>query len=259
VAKKAKRMSRKELRQPDEFEVMLQKSWERLEKYWKPIGYGLGAMVLVGAVASIASSSMESSQQETAAAFAAALAPLTAPLGEAPDPATGAQADSRERFPDRAAAVAAASGRLEVFLTDHGDADQAAAAGWLRAAVAGSDVATLQAWIDANPDTSLELSALLAIGDAHARAGDKAKAAEAYRTVAGRTNGFAKAMALMAVGDLDNPLAIDGGDAAAAKAAYEEAQQVIGPRPARNPLDVFASFSEPFLYAELENKLALLD
>ena len=63
----------------------------------------------------------------------------------------------------------------------------------------------------------------------------------------------------MAMGDLVNPLVAKPGDAAKAREHYEAAKKALGPKPAVSADDVFASFSEPYLYSELDNKLALLD
>lgn len=257
MAKKQKRMSRKELRKPDEFELWLKGVWERLEKYWKLMVGGLAAFAVVGIVGSLVSSSMESSRQDQAFAFARAIAPITAPLGEAPDN-PNAVADDRERFSDREAALTEAKKRLDAFLGEHSDTRFSPAAEWLRAAVDGKDAVALEAWIAAHQDNPLSVSGWLAVGDAHARAGATDKARQAYRKAADAGDGFGKAIALMAIGDLSNPLAVAGGDAGAAKAAYEEAKKVVGERPPKDPLDIFATFSEPFIYAELDNKLALL-
>ena len=63
----------------------------------------------------------------------------------------------------------------------------------------------------------------------------------------------------MSLGDLVNPLVSAKGDAAKARGHYEEAKKALGPKPPVAADDVFASFSEPYLYSELDNKLALLD
>ena len=66
-------------------------------------------------------------------------------------------------------------------------------------------------------------------------------------------------MAWMAVGDLQNPLALtSGGDSGLARKAYEQATQALGPRAAAAPGDLYASLSAPYLYAELDARLALL-
>ena len=62
----------------------------------------------------------------------------------------------------------------------------------------------------------------------------------------------------MAMGDMQNPLSAADGDLTKARAAYEEASKALGVRPETPPGDIYAALSEPYLYAEIENRLALL-
>lgn len=104
-----------------------------------------------------------------------------------------------------------------------------------------------------------QVTALMALGGQQAASGDVSKASATYQRVADSTNGATKALALMALGDLVNPLVVSPGDAGKAREHYAKAKEALGAKPAVSADDVFASFSEPYLYSELDNKLALLD
>ncbi len=100
----------------------------------------------------------------------------------------------------------------------------------------------------------------MAIAQAKERAGDREGAKAAYTKVTELGTGLMRGLALLAIGDLDNPLAHDGGDAAAAKEAYTRAKAELPPRPAATPGDLLgAAFGTPYTHAEIESRLALLN
>jgi len=261
VAKKQKRMTRQELREPDKVEQVLSKWWVRLEQYWKMLVAGCLGILVAGAATSVYKEQAKASSAEVANAVAEAVYPLTAPVGEA-DPNAPDYAKAFERFPDAAAARAAGDGRLSAFLSAHGQADIAGAVGILQASISDDPTAamgTLEAAANDPKQTPFQPTALMALGRRQAAAGDVAKATQTYQALAEKTSGATRALALMAIGDLSNPLVTSPGDAAKARESYMKAREALGPKPAVSVDDVFASFSEPYLYSELDNKLALLD
>ena len=261
MAKKQKRMSRKELRQPDQVQVALSGWWDRLEQHWRLLVAGGLALLVAGIGSSVYKRSAVADAQSRAEMLRSALDPLTAPLGEieadAPD-----YVKSIERFDDRAAARAAALERLNTVSADANEsvtgiktlltgvltpADDANGAAALKDAAADAALAPLHTGIQ------------FALAQRQAGAGDLDAAMETYKALASQSTGMTKAMALMAQGDLKNPLVVDGGDGAQAKTLYESAQAALGPRPKTDPNDIFATLSEPYIYGALERKLALLD
>lgn len=265
MAKKPKRMTRKELREPDEVQVALKGLWDWLERHWRLLaGAGL-AVLAVGAATTVMGSMAEDASFEQADALRDALAPLTAPVGD-PPPGAAAQADGNvTRYPDRAAAVSTAIERLDGYVASQPDAPGVNVAKILPSTLraTGSDPAAaaqeIAAWLAANPGHLLEQSAMHALAEAHARAGSRSEALAAYQDLANRSSGLIRAIALMAVGDLQNPLAHPDGDHAKALTAYKEAQAALGPRPPRDAADIFAALSEPYIYAEMDSRLALLE
>ena len=99
----------------------------------------------------------------------------------------------------------------------------------------------------------------MALARRQAAAGDAATAAQTYQRLVDASHGATRAFAFMAMGDLVNPLITSPGDTAQARDYYTKAKKALGPKVKAADDDVFASFSEPYLYSELDNKLALLD
>lgn len=258
MAKRPKRMSKKELQQPDEVQVALKGLWDGLEKYWRYLVAGAAALVVLGGIGTLVASLQESSRQETADELSKALAPLASPIGEPPaDPA--ALPAGTETFESIEAARKAASERLAAFLAEHEGGDVAKAATFLRSALDPAGVAALEGFLAEEPDHVLAPAGWMAIAEAKAKAGERDAALATYRKVADAATGTLKAMALLAAGDLQNPLAVEGGNAAEAKKAYEEAKAALLPRPEASPGDLLgAAFGEPYAYAEIGKRLALL-
>jgi len=261
VAKKQKRMTRQELKQPDKVEVVLSGWWVRLEQYWKILAAGCVGILIAGAATSMFKDQSNARQAGVDDAFEAALYPLTAPTGDE-DPSAPDYAKVFERFADPTAARAAGVDRIQAFLSAHPESDTAGATRILHASIQADDAAAIAALDSAANDPSqsrLQATALMALGRRHAAAGDAARAVETYQRLADSTKGATRALALMAMGDLSNPLVSAPGDAAKARDHYTKAREALGARPPIAADDVFASFSEPYLYSELDNKLALLD
>lgn len=261
MAKKQKRMSRQELKQPDKVEQVLSGWWGRLEQYWKILAAGCVGILIAGAATSAYKEQANSQQADVANALEVALYPLTAPTGEQ-DPSAPDYAKVFERFADPAAARGAGVERMAAFLSTHGESDMAAGTRILHASLLAEDAAaitTLDAAVNDPSQAHFHATALMALGRRHAAAGDETKAVATYQRLADSSQGATRALAHMAMGDLSNPLVKAPGDAAKAREHYTKAQEALGTRPPVSPDDVFASFSEPYLYSELDNKLALLD
>jgi uncharacterized protein YidB (DUF937 family) len=262
VAKKMKRMTKEELRQPDEVQIKLQGLWNWLEAHWRLCVYGAGALVAVGLGSTVMDGQALSAAHAEADALADAVAPLTAPIGEA---IPGAEIDPDQvRYETRALAVEAAHASIQGYVATNPEALSAEALGVLAPAIAAQagDAAgaasALTTWVGAHPNSSLQASALHALAEARAGSGDRAGALEAYRQLAAMSQGAIKALAFMAMGDLQNPISVADGDRTKARIAYEEATQALGHRPELPPGDIYAAISEPYLYAEIENRLSLL-
>ncbi len=144
----------------------------------------------------------------------------------------------------------------------HGDAQVAGAARVLKASLDAGDAGSTDVLKAATDDADLapfSATALMALGRRLVAAGQADKAAEAYQRVADMSQGAARAMALAAMGDLVNPLVAAPGDPTKARELYTAAKAALGPKPPSAPGDVFAALQQPYLYSELDNKLALLD
>ncbi len=265
MAKIKKRMSKKELQAPDQVEVALNKTWDNLVTYRKWIIGGIAVFVVGGVSWAILHNMRASAKAEAALAVRDAMAPLTAFVDA---PAEGADAPEPKPirglqvFPSEAAATTEAAKRLDAFLAAHPDMDAAQVVSltraevWLRQGDAARAAKDLQAWLAQHAESPLVPAALQALAQAQLAAGKRDEARKTLTDLAAKTTGPAKALALTTLGDLDNPLVAPGGDAAKARASYEEAQKALGPKPqGDNP---FVAMSAPYLYQELDNKLALL-
>lgn len=262
MAKQPKRMSRKELKRPDEVEVALKGMWGFIERHWRVMVGAAVALLVIGAATSIFGRMQKSDQESEAAALQKALVPLASPIGEEA-PAAQKIAD-QEVFPTAAAARKASSERLTAFVAEHPDALKSNGIALLQASLGAdgtaADPAALQKWLADNEKSSLVPVARFQLGQSQERAGQKSEALASYRAVADGSEGIVKAMALMAIGDLNNPMAGGTADANAAREAYTAAREALGPRPQANPDDILAlSLGQPYIFAELQTKLALLE
>ena len=260
MAKKQKRMTLEELRRPDDIQVALKGMWDWIENNWRLMVAVAAVMVVGGGVSTIMGDMARDESHKTADAVVQAMKPLTAPVGDTPAAAPATDVDE-ERFQDRSAALTEAQNRLATFAKDNPDHEGAAALELLSITLAtGDDTGEkLRQWLGANDTSNLSETALHALAEAQHRAGDTAAAIATYTQLAERSKGGLKAMAWMAIGDLQNPMTLPtGGDPSMARKAYEQATKALGPRAAAAPGDLFASLSEPYLYAELDARLALL-
>jgi predicted negative regulator of RcsB-dependent stress response len=269
VAKTKKRMSKKELRAPDRFEESLDRAWKRVEPHGKTIAIALVLALVVAVGLAIVGWMRGEAKQEIANAQRVALAPMTVPIvtpedAPAADPEQPRPAPRGEIYASRKDALEAAQDRLAKFLSASGDADGVAAMKFAEAITKiplgkAADAATaLEAWLAANPDTPLTTSALDHLALAQVAAGQLDKARATYAKLAEQASGLGRAMALTALGDLSNPLIVTGGDPAAARTHYEAAKKALGPKPEAGADLIAMVIEQPYLYAELDTKLAAL-
>jgi hypothetical protein len=255
-------MTKEELRAPDEVQMKLQGLWTWIENYWRHLAISAAVLVVGGGVVTVMDDNSQVDVYADADALSEALAPLSAPVGDAP---AGVAADADEvRYENRAAALTAANTAIDAYVSARPNSKASGALSALAPAVAAQAgdpkgaAQKLAEWVTANPNSSLQASALHALAEARAASDDIAGALEAYRTLAAQSSGSLKALAFMAMGDLQNPLSAKDGDVTKARTAYEEASKALGPRPKTPPGDIYAALTEPYLYAEIENRLALL-
>ena len=264
MAKKPKRMTRKELRAPDPIEVRLQEMWDKMIAFRK-ILLGL-LVVLVGGGGALAlwNSAQASSRDEASEDLRTAMAPFVAPRGDAPE---GEEAPKRptvedERFADEAAALKAAASRLEPLVDKYGAGSAASLAlgnARLQAGESKAAADSFSAWRGAMPGTSLDAAVLGRLANAQARAGDKAAAMASLDALVAESSGMPKVMALMAKGDLDNPMWHEAGSADAARAAYKAAREELGTIVNLDDEDPLARFSQPYIVTELMNRLDFIE
>lgn len=252
-------MSKQELREADAVEEVLTGWWIHLERYWKMLVAGCIGLLIAGGASSLYNTQAVTQDSAVSDAMETALYPLSAPIGDA-DPSAPEYAKAFERFADTDAARAAGTERIGTFLGAHSDAKVAPAVRALQGSLMADDTAAIaELESAAGTEGAFQATAMMNLGRRQSAAGQGDKAAATYQKLAESSTGAIRALALMAMGDLQNPLVNAPGDATKAREHYTKAKEALGPKPAVSADDVFASFSEPYLYSELDNKLALLD
>lgn len=224
-------------------EVVEEKLWslsEWVEAHWKPVLTALAAVSAVWAAAGIVSlmrdSQANARADESAAVFQIAARQVVPPAeksadpaAEAPPPAKDAKKDTFDSEKDRATAIVAAK-----------KGDDEAATTWVNVVVGSAkavtgDYAAQLAAVDAAlakvSGQALELPLRQQRAVALAGQGKNTEAAAEWAKVAQLSAWpFDKALAQLRTGDLLNPgLGNKAGDAAKAKAAYEEALKLARP------------------------------
>jgi len=256
VAKrKQKRMSKEELRTPDQVEAFLNKLWERVTKHKKIIIALIVVFVGGGVAYSLYERAESEKLEDTATALRGVFDPLVSPI--VVDEETGAQIKETlgtNAYTERKLQLEAAQKGADEFLSNNADAKAAPAVKFVKAtsyaamgdAKKGSE--EISAWLEANKGSVLEFSALMQLGDAQVASGQASEARSTYQKVVDATpeGSLARAMAHTRLGDLSNPLMAEKGDSAEAVKAYEAAQAIVKGDTA-NPLS-----------RELELKLAFL-
>lgn len=258
---KRKRMSKEELKAPDEIEVVLNRVWENLNKYKNHIFIGIGALVALGVVLWLVNASSKSGALDRADAIRTAVAPFFGEVGERNPSLAELPGPKAELFEDEAARDKAALERLTAYAGEHESDDSrelvdlAIANLKVRTGDVAGAVTDVDGWLARYAESPVRAAALELKARALAAKGDRDAAAAAWQALATETSGDLKVEALRRAGDLYHPaFGSDAPDAAKARAAYEEALAVLGPA----PNDPMAQFGVAGLRGEVNNRLDLL-
>ncbi len=253
--RKQKRMSKEELRAPDQVEAFLNKIWERITKHKKIIIAVIVVFVGGGIVWTLMERAENEKLEATATALRGVFDPLVSPIVE--DQETGAQIKETlgtNAYTERKLQLEAAQKGADEFLSNNPEAKAVQAVQFVKASSyaamgdpkKGSD--ELVAWVEANKGSVLEFTALMQLGDAQIASGQTQEARATYEKVVELSDGqsLARAMAHTRLGDLSNPLMAKQGDSAAAVKSYEAAQEIIK-GDAANPLSQEIALKLAFL------------
>lgn len=242
---------------PDIVEAELWSLSEWMEKHWKPVAIGLVGVSVVwgglGIYQIIAARSEKGRAESTAAVFEAAAAPVIAP-SDNPDEPPPTRTD--KTYPTEAA-------RAEAVLAA-GTANEGKSASAIAVLLGGAKASkgdregqlqALNPALETAKGTALELPLREQKASALQALGKTAEAAAEWEAVAKlAVTDFTKALAKARIGDLYNPAGGNkAGDAAKAKAAYEEALKLARPGDKDPPAGSLA-----FLAADVRGKLATL-
>ncbi|MCC6623275.1 MAG: tetratricopeptide repeat protein [Deltaproteobacteria bacterium] len=257
-------MTKEEVRAPDKFQVWLEGVWQKLVKHKKIILIAVVAFVGVGVGLWALGLSKRSATNTAAAAQREATLPIGAAVGEKDPASTADDAGLPEplRFPDEAARRAAVAGAIAKYLADRGGDDAVELIALtdvnvkLQAGQVAEAQAALDAWLGKYPGSAARTVALETKARIHIQKGERDQAIAALDELAKSVGGSFKADVLARLGDLHNPaLAGGAGDAAKARAAYEQAMASLeGPAP---PPDD-SPFGPGGLRGTLQNRLELL-
>ena len=256
VAKrKQKRMSKEELRTPDQVEAFLNKLWERVTKHKTIIFIFLGLFLAGGIAYSLYEQAEDEKQEATATALRGVFDPLVSPVVADQEAVVQAKETlGTNAYTDRKLQLEAAQKGADEYLNSNADSKAASSIKFVKAstysamgdAKKGSE--ELAAWIEANKGSVLEFAAMIQLGDAQVASGQPSEAKATFQKIVDDSpeGSLARALAHTRLGDLSNPLMTDKGSSEAAVKSYEAAQEIVQ-GDASNPLS-----------RELELKLAFL-
>lgn len=262
MAKKAskRRMTREELRKPDEVMGGLQRGFDWLTRYRFAILGAAGLVVVVVAGYSIWQAVSSKNAHAVSSDFDKALTAATAPvIPEGEDVPESLTTLGIPTFKTSEAKFQAAVKEIEAFLQEHGGSDLASLAKALEGA-AKFDLDQFQAAVDdvsaylsENPETPVALVLHEELGLAYAALGKDSEATEHFAKLGEATDWWFKVQGHMHTGDLYSPLMRKQGAAKdKAVAAYKEALAAIPTEPAELPE------APRFLKEELEKRISLL-
>ncbi|MFO0751032.1 MAG: tetratricopeptide repeat protein [Myxococcota bacterium] len=258
-------MTKEEVRAPDEFQVALESIWDKLVRHKKIILIALGAFVAVGIAIWVVGLSSRGSSNSRALAQRDATLAIGAPVGPKPENAPPPDPTLPEptRYPDEAARIAAVDAGVSKFMAEHGGDDAAELVGLTAANIkleqgkADEALSAVDAWLAAHASSPARPLALELKARVHLQKDQRDQAIAALEELAKSVGGPLKAHAYSRLGDLQNPAMHSGqGDAAKAKAAYEEAMKALPPATAEADED--SPFGPPGLRGELQSRLELL-
>ena len=253
--RKNERMSKEELRAPDQVEAFLNKWWERVTKHKKVILTAIGLFVAAGVAYTFYERAEEAKQEETATALRGVFDPLVSPI--VPDEEAGTQMREglgTNAYLDRKTQLEAALKGADAFIEGNAGAQAVNSVKFVKAsarAVTGDPKAGAQelaAWLEENQESVLRFSAMIQLGVAQLASGQQDAAKTTFKKIHDDSpeGSLAQAMALTRLGDLSNPMMTESGNSAEALKSYEAAQKIVQDDRA-NPLS-----------RELELKVAFL-
>ncbi len=261
MAKKPKRMTRKELRQQDEVMTKLQHAYAWLSKFKVHLAVGAAALVVVLLVTSAVMHWSKSRSRDVSAEFDKAFAPMMGQVaGEADDSALPAELRvKRETFDSEDAKYDAAIERLQAFISEHDGSDLADVASLplARAEMNRGKLdeakSTLTAYVDGHGDSPLLPLVYEQLGTLSVEQGKADEAATWFGKLVAMKAPYFVALGNDHLGDLANPAFGAAGDAEKARTAYQTALTAL----TENDRQIRAA--EKPMKSAIERKLALLD
>jgi predicted negative regulator of RcsB-dependent stress response len=237
LAKKQKRMSKEELRKPDKIEESLKKGYAWLEKNSKLV-ITLMLLVVGGVTAKfVLDGQVDASNDEVAEKVRDAVNPLLMPVVEDTDRAIALKlAHKLPVYATREEQLKAAHKSISAVLKNESGS---ALAGLLTYSRASLDVAlgkskegskVMANYLATNGNSALSPLVALQTADAQLQSGDFDGARKSLGQAVKASSGTQKAMALLRLGDLSNPLVVKKGDAGVARTFYEQATKIIADR-----------------------------
>lgn len=263
---KQKRMTKAELRAPDEVEVVLQNIWDRLLAHWKVIAGAVAVLLVGGIVFSIMGSSSQSSKEANSLALYDATRAIGGSTGEEPQlPPELGDLPMPPHFDSEEARV----GRVESDLKAYLDANKGSAANevaliayanaQLNANKADDALTTVKTWLEQYANSPAEPLVRELKARIELSKGERDSALKTLNALAADSKGHFKGKILAQIGDLQNPSLNNNGegDAEAAKKAYEEALKVIPE--GDGGMDSFSIIAgKPGLRGRIEARMGLL-
>jgi tetratricopeptide (TPR) repeat protein len=238
TAQKAK-LTRKEIKGPDEFQNVMARVVEFFRDYgtWVLAGMAVVLLAIVGGV--MLSRHSDNRTIAVAADFDRAFAPVAAVGLAVESREAGEDAEKAKKALDESKArLAGARGDLDKFAAAHGDSPLARLAMLARgaAAAASGDAATAMqsygAFLTADPGATFAFVAWESLGNAADAAGKRDEAERAYNEMAKSQSSLARAWAWLHLGDLYNAAtrlkADETSDPAKARDYYQKGEKECG-------------------------------
>lgn len=253
-----KRMTRSELRQPDEVMSKLEQVFEQMAQYRVLILGGIGALLVVAIGLSVMQSVSASGARKVSSEFAKVLRTANAPIvAKGEEPLVPLPAGTRS-FETEEARAKAALEKLQAFSKEHGGGEIGKTASVLEAATRfdlgehQAAVDALTAYLQASPDSPLAPVIHHQLGIAHSQLGRASEATAHYQKLAEQGDWWFQAQGHMSLGDLVSPLVrADGAQKDKALASYKAALEAL-------PKEGGQVAAQRFLKEELEKRVALL-
>ncbi len=234
MAKKRKRMSKEELRSPDKIEVALTNAWKWVENHLRVvmalIVTAVAAIVVVFVLDRISSDHHADVSEQLRVAIKPLLMP---PMEDAEERKKLMSQVKLPMYSDEQAKLKAGLASIDAYLQAHGSAE---AAGIMRFAQGSLMIANgktkagaqaLKDWVSKHGKSPVAQVAMGQLVDANLALGKPDEARSVAQQALAQATGVGKALPLVRLGDLSNPLMVSKGDAATARKHYEAAQKIL--------------------------------